>query len=51
MENKYPSHEFDSTVEAFIDPSSQQNVFLDEEIPSSCVFSFSSKLINKLFQL
>ncbi|AGK98892.1 nucleoside phosphorylase [Clostridium pasteurianum] len=51
MEDKYPLHEFDSTVEAFIEPSSQQNVFLDEEIPSSCVFSFSSKLIDKLSTL
>lgn len=51
MEHKCPLHEFDSAREAYIEPSVRRNVFLDEEMPESCVLTFSGRLINKLTQL
>lgn len=50
MEEICPLHEFDSTREAFIEPSKRNNVYLEEEIAESCVFTFSNDLINQLSQ-
>jgi uridine phosphorylase len=51
MEQKCPLHEYDSTTEAFIEPSMRKNVYLEEEMPSCLVLTFSNNLIEQLSQL
>ncbi|WP_024834436.1 nucleoside phosphorylase [Ruminiclostridium josui] len=51
MEQICPLHEYDNTREAYIEPSMGRNIYLEETIPSSAVFTFSGKLIEQLSKL